>query len=166
MSAIERIGKSYLPIRELWLSSRSSRVFRRLASDVCGRFHYLYTVLPSKHGDLMQWCHQYLELTLLLVIQYRYPEPQLSLNERMTSSYLRPRQPDTIARGLKNSRQHGDGTIRYSPDKVYTQTPIKPLPPILPLNLPKRIHHSTPRRSPPRMCRCTYPRNFRRSREL
>lgn len=50
---------------------------------------------------------------------------------------------NAILEGRRDSRQHGDSTIRYSPNQINRQPSIKPSPSILPLDLDSSIHNPT-----------------------
>jgi hypothetical protein len=60
---------------------------------------------------------------------------------------------NAILEGRRDSRQHGDSTVRHSPYQINRQAPIKPSPSILPLDLDSGINNPTfPTSSNPRIC--------------
>jgi hypothetical protein len=60
---------------------------------------------------------------------------------------------NAILEGRRDSRQHSNSTIRYSPNQINRQPPIKPSPSILPLDLNSSINNPPfPTSSNPRIC--------------
>jgi hypothetical protein len=60
---------------------------------------------------------------------------------------------NAILEGRRDSRQHSNSTVRYSPNQINRQPSIKPSPSILPLDLDSGINNPTfPTSSNPRIC--------------
>ena len=91
------------------------------------------------------------------------PKTAPKINSRSTSAlpvhtYSQCKLEGKMAGKMDDPRQHGDRAIRYRPDQIDAQSSIESLPPILPLDLKKRIDDPVFSTSPHRPFRSSHQR--------